>query len=200
MKKFELIYDETETIEVGGKNLYRIIAIKDFGKVKAGSLGGFVESEMNLSQEDNSWIADDAMVYGGARVEGNALLIEEANVSGDVVITDNVVIEGDAKIQNTTGNCITIGNHMHIACGALIDAPDQFASITTHDGTLTLFRNDENGIDICFYHGEEFIHQSVSEFLEEYSEKRMLSFSAMVILGAFCNIEEMMKAKADSMK
>lgn len=30
---------------------YRIVALRDFGSVKAGDLGGFVESESNLSHD-----------------------------------------------------------------------------------------------------------------------------------------------------
>lgn len=198
MRKFELIYDADEMKVVDdGKKLYRIIAVSDFGKVTAGSLGGFVESENNLSQEGNCWIADEAMVYGGARIEGDALLIEEAVVSGDVVITDNVVIEGDGKVQNKTGQCITIGDHMHIACGALIEAPDNFATITLHEGTVSFFKNDQNGIDICFYQDDKFVHESVTEFLSK-NAKKGLSFTAILVLGALSTVEDCMKAKAAS--
>ena len=193
-RKFELMKDEFVTIE--GKKLYRIIAIKDFGKVKAGALGGYVESESNLSQEDNCWIDDEAKVFNGARVEGNATLIEEASVSGDVVVTEDVFIEGDAVVNNTTGKCITLGGRLHLAAGALIESPDNFVTIMTHDGTISLFKNDNNGIDICLYHGEEFIHTDVAEFFNKYSEKGMLSFSAILVLGAICNIDQCMKAKA----
>lgn len=34
-----------------GKKLYRIEALKDFGDIRKGEKGGFVESEDNLSQE-----------------------------------------------------------------------------------------------------------------------------------------------------
>lgn len=53
--KFELT---SETKVVFGKTLYRIRALVDFGIVKAGDLGGFVEKEDNLSQVsdlNNPW-------------------------------------------------------------------------------------------------------------------------------------------------
>ena len=40
--------------------------------VKAGDLGGFIESEQNLPQDGNGWVAGDAQVYGDAKVTGNA--------------------------------------------------------------------------------------------------------------------------------
>ena len=47
--------------------LHRIRALRDIGEeVKAGDLGGFVETEANLSFEegDDAWIFNDAVVAG----------------------------------------------------------------------------------------------------------------------------------------
>lgn len=64
MKKFELT---TEFITNAlGKKLFRIKALVEFGNVKAGELGGYVEKEGNISQDGDAW------VYGNARVSGNA--------------------------------------------------------------------------------------------------------------------------------
>ena len=38
------------------RTLYRIRALKDFANVKAGEVGGFVETEKNLDQCRMSWI------------------------------------------------------------------------------------------------------------------------------------------------
>ncbi|WP_375679724.1 hypothetical protein [Bartonella sp. AP7XZML] len=59
-KKYKLT---DETIKVDRITLYRIRALKDFGDVKKGDLGGFVESERNLSHDDNCWVGDEAWVY-----------------------------------------------------------------------------------------------------------------------------------------
>lgn len=40
-----------ETIEFGGATLYRIEALRDFCNVRTGDKGGFIQSELNLSQE-----------------------------------------------------------------------------------------------------------------------------------------------------
>ena len=44
-KKYELT---SETKIVFGKTLYRVKAKMDFGLIKKGELGGFIESEKNL--------------------------------------------------------------------------------------------------------------------------------------------------------
>ena len=45
MKKYELT---ANTKNVYGKTLFQIRALKDFGDVQAGDLGGYIEKEENL--------------------------------------------------------------------------------------------------------------------------------------------------------
>ena len=65
MKKYELT---SETKIVFGHILYRIKALSSFGYVSAGDLGGFLESEKNLSQNGNAWVSGNAEVSGDAEV------------------------------------------------------------------------------------------------------------------------------------
>ena len=60
MKKYKLT---EETKVINGHTLHRIEALKDFGTVKKGELGGWIETEDNLSQYCNCWVDDEAMVY-----------------------------------------------------------------------------------------------------------------------------------------
>ena len=62
-----------------GTVLYQIRALKDIthptigsvtNTVKAGALGGFVQSEYNLDQEDPCWIYWPAQVLGNCRISG----------------------------------------------------------------------------------------------------------------------------------
>lgn len=41
-------------------------------RIADGELGGWLESEANLSQEGDAWVYGNAQVYGNARVSGNA--------------------------------------------------------------------------------------------------------------------------------
>ena len=78
-KKFTLT---DKTMQFNGKTLYRIKALKSFGNVKKYDIGGWVESEDNLSQYGNCW------VYNEAKVMDNALVHEDAQVSGHAEISD----------------------------------------------------------------------------------------------------------------
>ena len=85
MKKYELT---DETIEFYGRTLHRIRACRDFvtiaGKqVKVGDLGGFVETEENLSHDGMCWVFGDAKVCGNTRVYGDAKVYGNAKVYGD---------------------------------------------------------------------------------------------------------------------
>ena len=60
MKKYELT---EETVTVYGKTLYRIRAVRDFGSVKTGEFGGYIEKEENLSHFGNAWVSGNAEVF-----------------------------------------------------------------------------------------------------------------------------------------
>ncbi|MBW4953733.1 hypothetical protein KZW03_29985, partial [Klebsiella pneumoniae] len=84
-----------ETLRFEGVTLRRIQATRDVDKhgVRAGELGGWIESEYNLG--GNAWVHDQAKVYGSARVlddarvRGNAQVGDQANVSGSAEVSDN---------------------------------------------------------------------------------------------------------------
>ena len=73
-----------ETKIVYGRTLRRIKAIVAIGATVApGDIGGWIESENNLSMYGNAWVYGDAMVYGDAEVYGNARVHGDASVSCD---------------------------------------------------------------------------------------------------------------------
>ena len=103
-KKYEFT---VETIEVLGRVLHRIKAIRNFGYVKAGALGGFIEKEENLSHEGNCWVYNDAKVYGDAEVCGNANVCDNVNVCGNAKVHGNAWVYGYAYV---CGNAEVYGN------------------------------------------------------------------------------------------
>ena len=53
MNKFKLT---DEKMEWCGRALHRIVCVTAFAPVSVGELGGWVESEKNLSQFGNAWV------------------------------------------------------------------------------------------------------------------------------------------------
>ena len=85
--------------------LKRIMAVRDFGNVKEGTLGGWIEKDFNLSHRGNCWVADEAMVHDNAVVKGNGLIKDYAIisgtsvVSGDSVVCGQMIVYGDSFIS-----------------------------------------------------------------------------------------------------
>ena len=71
----------------------RVVALKSFGDVKEGDIGGFVDSEKNLSQEGNCWIFDNAIVSDDAKVSGYAMVSGFATVSGNAVVSGDAIVD-----------------------------------------------------------------------------------------------------------
>lgn len=104
-KKYELT-DETQ--EWNGRTLHRIRALADFGDVKAGELGGWIEKEENLSHNGNAWVYGDAQVCNNARVYGNAEIFKTSDyfTSGPIGSRNATITFfrcKDGKIRATTG-------------------------------------------------------------------------------------------------
>lgn len=113
--------------------LHRIRALRQVGEdVSAGALGGYVQSEDNLSQDrDAAWLYDDSIsrdeanVCGGAQLHGQAVAQDLALVSGTAVmygravacdnaivtagcIRNDAIICGNARIRENTATRIAL--------------------------------------------------------------------------------------------
>lgn len=111
--------------------LHRIRATRDFytihGWVKAGTVGGLIESELNLVQGTNAWVADNSIVYGRAEVRDNALVYSMSRVGGDAKVygegdVDNSYVGQNASVYDkaNVSNCAVTGDS--VVCGeAVVD-------------------------------------------------------------------------------
>ena len=155
MKKYELT---DETIDVSGTTLHRIKALKDFGNVKKGELGGYVESERNLSQEGNCWVCGNAKVCGDAEVCGNAKVYGNAWVFGNAEVYGNAKVYGNAWVYGNAevcGNARVYGDADYITIKGL----------GSKYRNTTIFRTKEN-IAVkcgCFY-------GTLAEFVDKVKE------------------------------
>lgn len=144
MKKFEITGEFKIVLD---RKLFRIRALVNFGNVKSGDLGGYVEKEENLSHDGNAWVYGNAQVFGNARLYGNALVCGEAQVFGNARVSANAQVYGNAKVcgeaqvrgdadyacvkgfgsefRNTTFFRTTNGN-IGVKCGCFYGALDAF--------------------------------------------------------------------------
>lgn len=102
LKKYTLT---SETIHVSNKVLHRIRSSQEIRDIPAGIIGGFVESEGNLSQDGDSSVIDDAMVYDDAFVSGDAIvgnyarICDGAVVFGSAQVIGHAVISGESQVK-----------------------------------------------------------------------------------------------------
>ena len=104
-------YEITDMAHPVYPELHRIRALRQVGEgVPAGALGGYVQSEANLSQDrDAAWLYDDSIsrdeanVCGGAQLHGQAVAQDLALVSGTAVMYGRAVACDNAIV---TAGCI----------------------------------------------------------------------------------------------
>jgi hypothetical protein len=87
-----------------GVSVRRIRALIDIPRfdIKAGDIGGVLESESNLSHDGEAWVGWDAIVCGDANVSGNAWVGDNARVWGNAEISDGAYIFGDVRLGFNT--------------------------------------------------------------------------------------------------
>jgi len=101
-KKYELVMNDTITLD-NGTTLYRIKALKSFSDVEKGELGGYVQSEDNLSHEGDCWVYPLGRVYGNTRITKNAKIPKDLASDGFVI-----------------GSAIVYGNYSKVCGDALV--------------------------------------------------------------------------------
>jgi len=108
-KKYELTNEKMTTPFLGKSyQVSQVRALKDFEtatgvKVRKGALGGWVESEKNLSQEGDCWIDTVLAVLGDASIRDSVYLVnstiaDESMLSGQIYV-ESSSITGNSKIS-----------------------------------------------------------------------------------------------------
>lgn len=110
-RKYEIIYELP-----GLRNTHRIRALKDFGDVKAGDIGGYVSDYYNLSQKGDCWVYDNGMVYGHGRVTDHACVYHNAKVYDNGYVIDNAIVKHSARVRGDAfvKDCAYVSGHATI--------------------------------------------------------------------------------------
>ena len=129
MKKFEFT-GETKTISLLFRTatLHRIRAVAEFGLVKIGDLGGWIEKEENLSHEGRAWVCGDAKVCGDAEVCGDAKVWGNAKVFSASHV---LVIGAIGSRDDFTTFFRDKDNEITVKCGCFLGKIDKFLEKVT---------------------------------------------------------------------
>jgi UDP-3-O-[3-hydroxymyristoyl] glucosamine N-acyltransferase len=192
MKKYELT---TNTKTCFGRKLYQIKALKDFGYVKAGDLGGYIEKEENLSQDGIAWVFDNACVYDNARVScnayvcgnacvyDNAQIYDSARICDDVCVYGNAYVYGDARVfgnacvcdnAEVSDNARVLGNAqvygtIWIHCDAQISSNADyicFKGFGSENRNTIMFKTKNGDVYVCC----GCFEGSLKEFMDKVKE------------------------------
>ena len=104
----------TQKYEFTGETKYiHNCTVRQIRRISGGEVGGWIESDKNLSHEGDCWIGDNAWVFGDALVCGDAKVYGNAKVSGDAKVFRNSRVYGDAKVSGDAwvfGNALVYGD------------------------------------------------------------------------------------------
>ena len=79
-------------LDWNGYKLRQIQAVRDFGNVRKGDLGGWICYDAQLSHEGDCWIGEDSRIGYGVTVDENAQLIDSW-IFGDCSIRNRAVLD-----------------------------------------------------------------------------------------------------------
>lgn len=161
--KYELLPTET--------SLYRLRALKDFGDVKKGDLGGLVSGESNIGIWGDCWIDNTCCVINGCMVRDNAQVLNGS------IIYDRVVMGNESTVSSSVlGSYLQLSDNAfvhdvhiveqspHFTMNAKITSRDDWCMFSGFGRDITAFRQKNNSIGINF----EYFRGSLSEFEEQF--------------------------------
>ena len=178
MNKYKL---SEETLEIDGHVLNRIIALRDFGEVKKGDIGGWIEGQENLSHDDDCWVCGEATVYGDAKVYDDAKVYGNAEVYGDAEVYCDATVCGNAKV---CGEAMVYGEAT--VCGnAKVEKKSDyivFKNWWSSGRYFTWTRSNDMWSVGCFYGtGEELITKAYNDSAEKGREyERIVKYVELI--------------------
>ena len=178
-KKYKMLKEDT--IEVKGHTLYRIEALRDFGIVKKGNLGGFVEKEKNLSQFGGCWVFDNAKVFDNARVSDDAKVFGNARTYGNAEIFGNARIYGDAKVSCGA----------EVYCNALVYGDAEIRECAIVFGDTEVYDNAViRGNAMVFGNARVFGNAIVSDDAKVFGKSEVFNSSVLTVNAYITNTND----------
>ena len=194
-KKYEILKDTEK--DFFGRKVYRIKALKDFSDIKKGDIGGYVESEYNLSQKGDCWIYDEAVACDNSVVCNNAV------VCGNSIARDNSKICGYARVggNSTVYGCVrlcgdTIVYDYAVVCGYA--RVDYNAKIKDKNQWFVVENVGSRNDNITFYETDGVIYVNVGCFngtIDEFIERVRTTHKGNNFEKEYLKIVELAKIK-----
>jgi hypothetical protein len=195
VKKYRLT---DERIEFDGRILFRIEALRNFGIVQKGELGGFVESEKNLSHAGDCWLFQNTKACKKAWICENGRMFDESSATGSAKLFGSGVLSGQAKIsssdrigglarvskQATVRGNVEITSRILLTGNALVESDTDYMSVSPWIGSqdvLSVYRS-ANGVLECSTLGCDMPLDAYARKVAEWSTPHLRKY-AVGMLG-----------------
>ena len=172
------------------------------GEVKFGDLGGFVESESNLSYEpgDDAWIFDDAIACSNAYVDrssclrGSSVACDNAYVSRGAPLTGQARAEDDAYIRGAV-----LSDHARASGFAVIVHNQDTGSAPTLSGHCAVYGRVSGDVRLTgsalVISGEEIQNDTLDTFVMDGQNRTVIRDASRDELAPLAGQSEPTKAK-----
>jgi hypothetical protein len=141
---------------IGRKILHRIRAVRDIPEyeIKSGDMGGWLETEKNLSHNGSAWVTDSAVVMDEAFVTGDARVTDSARVTGLPLVAGNALVMENARVMGVarvTGAACVRGAAWVTGNAHIMNSADYITinTIKNCDDTTTFYRGADGGIYVA---------------------------------------------------
>lgn len=164
--------------------------MRDFGNVKAGDLGGYVQTKDNLSNNYDSWIYDDAKVYGissvsdWGKVSGNSV-VKDSTVRGNAKVFGNAIVDGSQVWDwaNVYGNAKIKDSEIYECAEVFDDAEVTHSKVNRHSKVFG--KSIIKGSTVCNILKDKTVTQKCKnhfkprQYNDEFHEVRTINYSGM---------------------
>lgn len=171
MARYELYGPET-TVE--GHVVRRIRVTNAFSDFEKGQIGGYVESEANLSQDENdtAWIHDDSIVCGNGIVQNHSRIekhsfVVDSQIDNGSCIHNSRVEESKIDDRSEVSNESTVKQSnvvfSHIAHNSIVEQSDLDSSFVIRDSVVEQSRLETSEVEESQVYKSKMINHSVAK-------------------------------------
>lgn len=188
-KKYKFL--KSSTLSYNHTYVYKIEALKDFiindNLIHKGDIGGYIESENNLCQNDYSWICKGSIASGTSKIKNNSFVGAGVDICNNVIIDNTsiikmpnksinipfdktIIIRNDVQLINSDiqGNIIFINDNARISDSKIHG--EQIRIIRNPIISASTIRNKTFISDNSFIEHSQIIESIINNYVEIYNE------------------------------
>lgn len=193
-KKYKLL--KSSALFYKHTHVYKIEALKDFiindNLIHKGDIGGYIESENNLCQNDYSWICKGSIASGKSKIKNNSFVGAGVDIFKNVIIDNtsiikmpnkninmsfdkSIIIRNNAQLVNcdVQGDIIFINDNARISDSKIYG--EQIRIIRNPIISYSTIRSKTFISDNSFIEHSQIIESIINGYVEIYNESFIIN-------------------------